>query len=241
MTKSIGKSASARRSFATDVRAGQAPATIFPLIPYLAMTTTLYYIHDPMCSWCWGFRPMLERLLADLPSHIQVRRLLGGLAPDTDQPMSHEMREWLQQTWRKISHRIPGTQFNHDFWTRCAPRRSTYPACRAVIAARRQDPRLDEAMTFAIQRAYYLRACNPSDRETLVALAREIGADAKMFVESLAAPETQAELEREIEAVRVMDSRRFPSLVLELGGSRWRVPIDYLDSGAMLEAIRMLT
>jgi putative protein-disulfide isomerase len=205
------------------------------------MTTTLYYIHDPMCSWCWGFRPTLERLLADLPSHIQVKRLLGGLAPDTDEPMPQEMCEWLQQTWRKISDHIPGTQFNHDFWTRCAPRRSTYPACRAVIAARRQDPRLDEAMTFAIQRAYYLQACNPSDRETLVALAREIGADTEMFAQSLEAPETQAELEREIETVRVMDSRRFPSLVLDLEGSRWRVPVDYLDSGAMLETIALVS
>ncbi len=205
------------------------------------MPTILYYIHDPMCSWCWGFRPTLERLRADLPNHIRVERLLGGLAPDTDEPMPQQMREWLQQTWRKISERIPSTRFNHDFWVRCAPRRSTYPACRAVIAARRQDPRLDEAMTDAIQRAYYLEARNPSDRDTLIELAREIGADADDFVETLDAPETQAELEREIELIREMDAWQFPSLVLDLEGSRWRVPIDYLDAGAMLETIRMLT
>lgn len=201
------------------------------------MTTTLYYIHDPMCSWCWGFRPTLERLLADLPADIGVQRLLGGLAPDTDKPMPQEMRVWLQQTWRTISERIPGTQFNHDFWTRCAPRRSTYPACRAVIAARRQDPKLDEAMTYAIQRAYYLQARNPSDGQTLVELAGEIGADAVAFAENLIAAEIQAELEREIELIRAMDAWRFPSLVLDLDGSRWRVPIDSLDAGAMLARI----
>lgn len=201
------------------------------------MTTTLYYIHDPMCSWCWGFRPTLERLLADLPADIGVQRLLGGLAPDTDKPMPQETRVWLQQTWRTISERIPGTQFNHDFWTRCAPRRSTYPACRAVIAARRQDPKLDEAMTYAIQRAYYLQARNPSDGQTLVELAGEIGADAVAFAENLIAAEIQAELEREIELIRAMDAWRFPSLVLDLDGSRWRVPIDSLDAGAMLARI----
>jgi len=201
------------------------------------MRTTLYYIHDPMCSWCWGFRPTLERLLTGLPAHIEVERLLGGLAPDTDEPMPQEMREWLQQTWRKISERIPGTQFNHEFWTRCAPRRSTYPACRAVIAARSQDPRLDEAMTFAIQRAYYLEARNPSDRETLIELAREIGADAEAFAEKFEDRETQAELERETETVRVMDSLRFPSLVLDRDGNRSKIPVDYLDARAMLETI----
>jgi len=205
--------------------------------PDIAMQSTLYYIHDPMCSWCWGFRPTLERLLADLPARIRVERLLGGLAPDSDAPMSQDMSQWLQQTWRKIGERIPGTRFNHDFWTRCAPKRSTYPACRAVIAARLQDPSLDEAMTQAIQHAYYLQARNPSDRDTLIALAQEIGADAAIFAETLDAAETRAELAREIETVLAMDAWQFPSLVLDLQGSRWRVPVDYLDAGAMVETI----
>ena len=155
--------------------------------------------------------------------------------------MPQEMREWLQQIWRKIERvfRAPGS--NHDFWARCVPRRSTYPACRAVIAARRQNPRLDEAMTYAIQRAYYLEARNPSDRDTLIALAREIGADADAFAKTLDSLETQAELEREIELIREMDAWRFPSLVLDSEGGRWRVPVDSLDAGAMLETIRMLT
>jgi putative protein-disulfide isomerase len=191
------------------------------------MPTILYYIHDPMCSWCWGFRPTLERLLADLPPRIQVERLLGGLAPDTDQPMPRERREWLQQTWRKIAQRIPGTQFDHDFWVRCAPRRSTYPACRAVIAARRQDASLDEAMTYAIQRTYCIETRNPSDRDTLIALAGEIAANARVFAEALDARETRVELSQEIEKVKAMDSRRFPSLVLDLEGGRRHIPVDY--------------
>ena len=205
-----------------------------------SMPTTLYYVHDPMCSWCWGFRPTLDRLLTELPGQIGVKRLLGGLAPDSDEPMPTEMRGFLQQTWKKIAERIPGTEFNDDFWTRCKPRRSTYPACRAVIAARRQDPQLDREMTRAIQRAYYLEARNPSDRETLIALAQEIGANAEAFAPLLDAPETQAELEREMETGRAMGASSFPSLVLDTNGSRWRVPVDYLNAEAMLKTIRTL-
>jgi len=42
--------------------------------------------------------------------------LLGGLAPDSDQPMAEEMREYIQNTWQKIQQRIPGTEFNLNFW-----------------------------------------------------------------------------------------------------------------------------
>jgi putative protein-disulfide isomerase len=204
------------------------------------MPNTLYYIHDPMCSWCWGFRPALEELLAGLPDDVKVERLLGGLAPHSDEPMPELMREHLQQTWQRIQARIPGTPFNFDFWTHCAPRRSTGPACRAVIAARRQDPALDQAMTYAIQRAYYLEARNPSDRETLIELAGEIEADPVAFARDLDADETRQALADEIARARGMGVDSFPALVLDCSGSRWRIPVEYTDSDAILETIGLL-
>ncbi len=204
------------------------------------MAVTLYYIHDPMCSWCWGYRPVLGRLLEGLPPAVVVVRLLGGLAPDDDSPMSPEMTSKIRDAWRRVQERIPGTRFNFDFWDRCQPRRSTYRACRAVIAARHQDPRFDEVMTHAIQRAYYLEARNPSDRDTLIGLAEAIGADGGSFAARLDATPTQAELEAEIGRARAMGVDSFPSLVLDCAGSRWRLPVDYTDPGPTLELIREL-
>jgi putative protein-disulfide isomerase len=205
-----------------------------------SMLNRLYYVHDPMCSWCWGFRPALETLLAGLPPDIEVERLLGGLASDSLEPMPAPMREHLQQTWRRIQDRIPGTRFNFDFWARCSPRRSTWPACRAVIAARRQDTAFDLGMTDAIQRAYYLDARNPSDPQTLIALAGEIGADRTAFARDLDAAGTRQALEQEMERARGMGVDSFPALVLDCFGSRWRIPVEYTDPAAMLETIVLL-
>ena len=91
------------------------------------MSKTLIYVHDPMCSWCYGFAPALAALRAGLPPDLGYRRLLGGLAPDCAEAMPEAMRLQLQETWRRIEGRIPGIRFNYDFWTRCTPRRSTYP------------------------------------------------------------------------------------------------------------------
>jgi putative protein-disulfide isomerase len=173
-----------------------------------------------------------------LPEQTTLVRLLGGLAPDSDEPMAPETRLQLQQTWHRIQHRIPGTAFNFDFWTRCEPRRSTWPACRAVIAARRQDPAFDEAMTAAIQRAYYAEARNPSERSVLVELAGEIGADTALFAHSLEAADTHAALHDEMARARAMGVDSFPGLVLVHNHSRWRIPVDYSDRAPMLKIIR---
>jgi hypothetical protein len=47
---------------------------------------TLFYIHDPMCSWCWGFRSVwqqLHQLGMDKASKIFYDALVGGLSQNS--------------------------------------------------------------------------------------------------------------------------------------------------------------
>lgn len=204
------------------------------------MPATLYYGHDPMCSWCWGFRPAWQALQEQLPNPVRVQRLLGGLAPDNDAPMEESLRRHLQGTWQRIQERIPGTEFNFDFWEVCRPRRSTYPACRAVIAARQQGAEWEETMILAIQQAYYLQARNPSRQATLIEIAQAIGLKGPRFHKALSAASTDAELTREIETCRSYGLTSFPSLVLDVGGSRWPIAVDYTNPAAIRDQILAL-
>ncbi|TVT59663.1 MAG: DsbA family protein [Sedimenticola thiotaurini] len=205
------------------------------------MGCNLYYVHDPMCSWCWAFRPVYEQIVSALPANVTLSTLLGGLAADSDEPMPEAMSSFLQATWLKIMERVPGTEFNFDFWTQCRPRRATYPACRAVIAARQQGIKYESAMIKAIQQAYYLRAMNPSDDVTLVKLANELGLDARQFSDALNALGTQRELEREIELGRSIGAEGFPSLILECDGKYHRLHYSYLDPAPLLAQLSRLT
>ena len=204
-----------------------------------APAARLHYVHDPMCSWCWGFRPTWERLRGQLPDELQLIRLVGGLAPDSDEPMPEEMRQGLQQTWQRIQQRIPGTEFNYDFWQRNTPRRSTWPACRAVIAARQLGgDEADRRMTHGIQKAYYLEARNPSDRPVLAEIAAEIGLDREAFEAWMDSPEIETLLQRELAEVRALGIDSFPSLRIEKDGLAAHLPIDYNHPETLLRAIR---
>ena len=204
------------------------------------INTELIYIHDPMCSWCWGFERVKFELLKMLPEKIGYRLLLGGLAADTEQLMPPHMQAQIQQNWRCIEETIPGIKFNFDFWSIADPRRSTYPACRAVIAARQQGNRYDEKMTERIQQAYYKEAMNPSDNIVLVKLAAELGLDQERFHQALTEDATQRVLLDEIQLCRKLHIDSFPGLVLRVNDSTWPIAIDYLDASSMLELILML-
>lgn len=201
------------------------------------MKIELVYVHDPMCSWCWAFRPVYDQIVKGLPKGIVLKRLLGGLAPDTDDPMTDATREYVQNHWRTIQQKVPGTNFNFDFWANCKPRRATYPACRAVIAARNQGDYYDDAMTLAIQLAYYLHARNPSESETLVNLAVELGLDKERFSRDLESRETMNMLMYEISTMQELGVDRFPTLLIKSEEETEPVNIDYLDEQSVLTTI----
>jgi putative protein-disulfide isomerase len=204
------------------------------------MKNILYYVHDPMCSWCWGFETTRQKIFDELDGKMEIRRMLGGLAPDSDLPMAQPMRDMLQQTWHRIEQTIPGTRFNFDFWEKCQPRRSTYPSNRAVLAARAQGEAYDALMTARVQRAYYLETRNPSDNDTLIELAADIGLQAEPFAAALAAPATQQQLVEEIQASRRMGIDSFPSLAVQKADRLFHIGLNYTDAQAMLAQIESL-
>ena len=200
-------------------------------------SATLFYIHDPMCSWCWGFSHTWNKVKNSLPSEINVQYILGGLAPDSSEVMPNEMREYIQMNWHKIEQKIPGVSFNYTFWDSCTPKRSTYPACRAVIAVKKQNSDLEQTMVKLIQQAYYLDAKNPSEDDVLISLAKTLDLDIKQFTQDLNSESTQQLLSDDIALMQSMGVSSFPSLVLQTTNGIKLITIDYNNPKFILNQI----
>ena len=202
------------------------------------MIYTLYYVHDPMCSWCYAFKPTLEKLRKHLDSNIKIVNVVGGLAPHSDEIMPKDMQEKIENIWYEIEENT-GAKFNHDFWKNCKPRRSTYLACQATILARYENK--EDEMINAIQEAYYLKALNPSDASTLIELAKQIGMNAKKFEEDLKSQKIEEDLQNELNFRRSLNVRSFPSLILKYKKELYPINIKYNDYKSMLTQITNMT
>ncbi|WP_070968544.1 DsbA family protein [Vibrio sonorensis] len=168
------------------------------------------YVMDPMCGWCYGFRPELEAFLAN-HSGIAVDWIMGGLAPDATQPMEEGLKQTISSYWHQIEARTQ-VAFNHDFWMLNTPYRSTYPACRAVISAQKLIEDGAPKMANAIQAAYYQQAKNPSLQNILAECAHTIGLDKTAFLSSLESTETEQELQQHLAISHQLQVSGFPSL-----------------------------
>jgi len=202
------------------------------------MQKILYYIHDPMCSWCYAFKPMLNEIKARLNSDVKLVYVCGGLAKHTDDPMPKDQQEKIKSIWKQIETEV-GTKFNYDFWDKNTPQRATYLACQALILARQHHK--EEAMLEAIQKAYYLKAQNPSQSEILVKLAQQIDLDKEDFKANLNTLQTQELLEKDLTLRRNLGVRFFPTLLLKYKKEVYPINIDFKNSEKMIEQIEDLS
>ncbi len=202
------------------------------------MIYTLYHVHDPMCSWCYAFKPTLDELRKKLNNNVKLVHVVGGLAKHSQEAMPKEQQETIENIWYQIEKEV-GTKFNHDFWKNCEARRSTYLSCQATMLARYENK--EDQMIEAIQEAYYLNAQNPSNADTLIALAKNIGMDEKKFESDLKSQKIEDELQEELNFRRSLYVRSFPSLVLKYKKETYPINIKFGDSDFMLKQINNMT
>lgn len=115
----------------------------------------LWYFADPMCSWCWGFSPVIEAIREQYRDRLKIALMLGGLRPEVNTGMSQRECDDILQHWHAV-HARSGQTFNFEGAPSAGFVYNTEPASRAIISV----GALDAAATFpyfkAVQQAFYV-------------------------------------------------------------------------------------
>ena len=155
----------------------------------MSSETRLLYFADPMCSWCWGFSPVLDSLAQAYPE-LPLTAVMGGLRAGEQRPVTADVRDTVLHHWQQVAE-ASGQPFRFDGALPDGFVYDTEPACRAVVSVRRLDPAQERAALAAVQRAFYAEGRDVTDTGTLVAIAGELGLDEPAFRDVFQAAETR--------------------------------------------------
>jgi putative protein-disulfide isomerase len=171
------------------------------------------YFSDPMCSWCYGFSPVVEALRRRYEGVLPIRLIMGGLRPGTTEPMSAEGRRTLAGHWTEIAH-LTGQPFDDGLVGREGFVYDTDPAARAVVLARRtsQDAALDYLA--AAHSAFYAEGRDVTSPQVLADIAETQGFDHTAFLTALADEGLKQETWRDYAISQRAGATGFPTLIL---------------------------
>ncbi|MDX2258242.1 MAG: DsbA family protein [Hyphomicrobiaceae bacterium] len=177
----------------------------------------LTYFADPMCSWCWGFAPQIERLARHVTGRLPIIVVVGGLRAGTREPMSEHLKTDLRGHWQRVAS-VTGQPFDMSLFSREGFVYDTEPACRAVVTVRDIAPEATLAYLLAVQQAFYAGGRDVTDPHVLAALAAEQGLTPAHFLERFASPAVRAAVERDFLAGPRIGVTGFPTLIAEAPG-----------------------
>lgn len=174
------------------------------------------YFVDPMCSWCWGFSPIITKVVEQYCGDIPIEPIMGGLRPGTTEALDSQGKDYIRGHWEHV--RTSTNQpFDFTFFDRENFIYDTEPACRAVVTMRRMVP--EQAMGFLarIQRAFYADGRDITSAETIEEIAVEHGIDSNNFMDTFSSEETRAETLGDFNVTRQARVPGFPALVAGTG------------------------
>jgi len=177
------------------------------------MTTPhLIYFSDPMCSWCYGFSPVVDDIRRTFGRALPIRVVMGGLRPGTTTPMTEEAKLEVGDHWTHV-HEATGLPFNGAGMSAPGFVYDTDPAARAVVVSRREGEEMAQAFLARTQRAFYGEGRDVTRPEVLGEIAEELGLDREPFLDAWAAEEAKQETWRDYAISQRAGVTGFPTLV----------------------------
>ena len=173
----------------------------------------LIYIGDPMCSWCYGFAPVISEIYNKYCDQIKFSVMLGGLYTGGSTFQDKKRIKFLRQTWQRISD-FTGQPFNFSILDTEDWLYDTELASRAVVAVRRLNPGLTLDYFHEIQEQFYVHGEDMQSLHTFKKAVQGLGIDTDHFENEITSDDCIEETRQDFITAREFGVNGFPTILL---------------------------
>ncbi len=181
--------------------------------------TTLHYVFDPLCGWCYGAAPLISAA-RDVPDLTIVLHAGGMMAGANRHAVTSKLRDYVMSHDKRIA-QLSGQTFGSAYFDEllCDSNAvlDSAPPSTAILAAEELAGRgLD--MLHRLQLAHYVEGRRIADTAVLVQLAQELGLTPRAFAETfacLAGAVTERHFTESHHWLARIGAQGFPTIALE--------------------------
>lgn len=172
----------------------------------------MYYFTDPMCSWCYGFSPVVKKLKENY-TNIDLQIISGGFSPYSKQVVDDEYKDFLVYHWTNVNARS-GQFFDHSMkFISDSFRYDTEPSSRALTVMQELSPKQDFVFLSLMQKSFYVEGKDITNDVVLAGLAEEIGVEKNHFLERFHSEEMKQKTNQGFQFSRQLGVQGFPTLL----------------------------
>lgn len=182
--------------------------------------TTLHYIYDPLCGWCYGVAPLVTAARMQLPV---IAHAGGMMAYQNRKAVTASLRNFVIPHDQKIA-QLTGQPFGMAYFAGLLRDSDAVfdsePPITAILAAEKLTNKGLDLLAL-IQTAHYVEGQRIADPTVLAKLAVKVGINREIFdyeYQNQSGANTQAHIQESRALLEHVGAQGFPTFVLEKDG-----------------------
>lgn len=208
----------------------------------MATEETLIYGFDPLCGWCFAFRPSMAALRAAFPA-LPITLRYGGLVTGERVAPIAATRDYLLnglEQVRRTAGVAAGAAFYEGLLAEGTYISNSEPPCRAIWAVEQLAPAAAYAFADSLPEAFYVHGRPLDDPTVLRELAEAQGVDGAAFLECWQSPSAVQATQQAFQQAQRAGFTTYPTLVYQRGDTPTLVVRGFLAPEALVARVSEL-
>jgi putative protein-disulfide isomerase len=210
------------------------------------MQPLLIYCYDAYCGWCYGFSPVMKKVMERFKEDLSIEVLSGGMMVGETVAPIEKIGPYIQGAYKRVEE-LTGVKFGEDFlWHVNHPELSDWvmnsekPAIALCIF---KDYYPERQLEFAsdLQHALNYEGRDLDDNEAYLHLLEKYSIQPEPFYEKLASEEYKEQAFYEFALCKQLQVTGFPAVLLQLADTKFhllaRGYTPYEDMEERIEAV----
>jgi putative protein-disulfide isomerase len=176
----------------------------------------LIYIYDPLCGWCYGFSPVMQKLKENYKDKFNFIILSGGLAISDNPKSIKEGFSFIKNALQEVTDET-GVEFGKPFLELADEGSYIYnsePPCVALTVFKSIKPERAFAFSHDMQLSFFKEGKSLNDSATYLELVKKFDVNPDEFLKKFREDEYKKKTYQEFETAEKLDANGFPTIII---------------------------
>lgn len=205
--------------------------------------STLIYIQDALCGWCYGMSPVMQQLYKEHQQDYNFVVMSGGMVRGSNVKPISGMADYIRQASRQLE-QVTGVKQTQAYHEQILDK-GTYitnsePPAIALLILKEKFPEKQIPLAAAIQNLHFVEGKDLNEVETYLPVVRQFRANEKDFKKKFSDKDYADLARQEFELVEKWGIRGFPAVVVETGEKLYMVAQGYQPYDQLTETLKRI-
>jgi putative protein-disulfide isomerase len=148
------------------------------------MKSTILYIYDPLCGWCYGFTPVIQQIQKKYSEKFDFEIISGGMVVGANEGAITQIAPYISQAYKRVEE-YSGIKFGEAFLNKrlwdSTYRMSSLPPSIALEVFKNMSHNNSIDFAHDVQHAFYFEGKSLNDIQTYLELIKPYSLDPVEF------------------------------------------------------------